>query len=145
MTRLVIEAPDLQTPAQRFSALLLGVAGWILWLYVTFPVLTVCGWLLDISICSVWMNWSGGYMSLQELMQFYAGIAIGLFFFWFFWMKLRLTRRHDASKRPRADSLDFSVVAKAYHVDDELLEKCSHSRMITVHFDAQGRITDLSG
>lgn len=145
MTRLVIESPDLQTPAQRLSALIIGIAGWILWLYVTFPVLTVCGWLLDISICSVWMNWSGGYMSLQELMQFYAGIAVGLFFFWFFWMKIRLSRRYDASKRPVARKLETVAVAKAYHVDHSLLQQCRRSRMVTVHFDAQGRIIQLQG
>jgi len=146
VTELVINAPELQTRRQRFGALAVAAAGWLLWAYFLFPVLELCGWWLDIRLCSVWVNLSGGYLGLTQLLQLYAATVGGLAGLWMLRVAYGLS---GAAAGGSAPPLPAPVAAKAlceaFQLDFPSLAEGRSSRYVEVHFDAQGRITRLQG
>lgn len=140
---LVIDAPDLQSRVQRLSTAVLLATGWLLWAYFSFPFVELCGWFLDVSICSVWVNLSGGYLSLQRLLEIYTLTIIGWLAAWSFLgigRNLRAPRQHAATGVPHAD---LAALCHDFGVDQALVAECRASRVATVHFDGDGRIVGL--
>ncbi|MDD5036461.1 MAG: poly-beta-1,6-N-acetyl-D-glucosamine biosynthesis protein PgaD, partial [Methylococcaceae bacterium] len=68
MTHLVIDAPHLQTWGQRIGAMTVTVIGWLLWCYFFFPLLALACGFLNYPECSQWVNLSGGYPKLRQMM-----------------------------------------------------------------------------
>ncbi len=141
---LVIDAPDLQSRVQRLSTAVLLVTGWLLWAYFSFPFVELCGWFLDVSICSVWVNLSGGYLSLQRLLEIYALTIVGWLAAWSclgISRNLRTNRPGlQAAHVPRAD---LALLCRDFGVDAAQVVECRASRVATVRFDSEGRIVGL--
>lgn len=143
MTELVINAPHLQTGGQRLSAGALTVAGWLLWCYFFFPVITLAGWLMNIEACSQWVNLSGGYLNLQEILGIYgltvAGMA-GLWAGWAFYNTFQWRRERGEKLAP---VVGIEGLCQAFGVEAETLSRCQKSRYAVVHFDLHGHIVGL--
>jgi len=141
VTELVIEAPDLQSSMQRMcTGVLLGL-GWLLWVYFTFPFLELCGWFMDIRICSEWVNLSGGYMSLQHLLGLYALTAVGWLGLWSLWGVCR-----EFVMQPQQGFFPAVALESLCHnflVEPEHVLKCRSSRVATVYFDCEGQIVGM--
>jgi poly-beta-1,6-N-acetyl-D-glucosamine biosynthesis protein PgaD len=144
VTELVINAPELQTHGQRLGAFAVTVMGWLLWAYFLFPVLELCGLWLDIRVCSVWVNLSGGYLGLTQLLQLYAATVAGLAALWtlrvaYGWSGEAVTD----GRRPLPGRVGNEALCAAFQIDIASLVEGRDSRHVDVHFDAQGRITQL--
>ncbi|MDD2767775.1 MAG: poly-beta-1,6-N-acetyl-D-glucosamine biosynthesis protein PgaD [Methylococcus sp.] len=129
MTELVINAPELQTQGQRLSAFAVTVMGWLLWAYFLFPVLELCGLWLDIRLCSVWVNLSGGYLGLTQLLQLYAATVIGLAALWTLRVAYGLSGpvASDAG-RPMPSAVGNEALCAAFQVDVASLIEGRNSR-----------------
>ena len=75
---LIIERPDLQSPAQRLVSGLLTVLFWGLWIYVWLPVAGVLGWWFGVSTAYEQMVELDGWRAVVELAAWY-GLAIAVF------------------------------------------------------------------
>lgn len=143
MTELVINAPHLQTGGQRLGAATLSWAGWLLWCYFFFPLVTLAGWALDIEACSQWVNLSGGYLNLQEMLVIYAltvMVMAGLWCGWVFYNEFMSRREHRVKP---ALAVSVEEVCKVFGVEAEVLVRCRQSRYAVVHFDHHGHIVEL--
>ena len=141
---LVIDAPGLQSPMQRFStAALLGL-GWLLWAYFSFPFVELCGWFLDFRICSLWVNLSGGYLSLRHLLEIYALTIAGWLAAWSL-LGLYRNLRGTGGQGPEAapPCADLAALCRDFGVDPARVAECRASRHATVRFDGEGRIVGL--
>lgn len=144
MTELVINAPHLQSTGQRMSTLALLVFGWLLWAYFSFPFVTLCGWFLDIRVCSEWVNLSGGYLSLQELLYVYGKTIASLVAVWCAWALYNGARRQRRRNRSIEQvPVSLPELSRSFGVEESELHHCRLSRFTTVQFDSVGRIVGM--
>jgi poly-beta-1,6-N-acetyl-D-glucosamine biosynthesis protein PgaD len=142
VTELVINAPHLQTRSQRIGAVAIAVLGWLLWCYFLFPLVTLGCWLMDDEECSQWVNMSGGYLNLKEILLLYLQTIAVIALIWLFWAIYNLVKRRRADS-PAPNPVNCADLCKTFEVDAEALRLCQKSRYAVVHFDQQGRIIGL--
>lgn len=143
MNSLVIEAPDLQTPAQKTATYMISGFGWLLWLYVSFPLITVCGYLMHVGFCSVLIDRVGGAWSLRSLLQLYGMTLVGIACTWTLWILYRLKTRHKDVRSSRPQIVSDEALCLTYQVSSESLQATRVCRAIDVDFDSQGKILAL--
>ena len=145
MIELVINAPHLQTLRQRFGALAISVAGWLLWCYFLFPLVTLGCWLLDHQQCSQWVNFAGGYLDLQHLLGIYLKAVLSLVQLWLLWVVYNLIKQRFSRRPTRglAEPVTTEELCRTFGVDHDSLTRCQRSRYAVVHYDRQGHIIGL--
>lgn len=143
MTELVINAPDLQTFQQRLVATLLTVTGWLLWSYIFFPLVTLTCWLVDNDVCSQWVNFAGGYLQLQRMLDIYLQTIAGLSLLWVIWLSYNVIRRRLRTGGAAPNLLDIEDLCQEFLVPRDDLARCRESRYTTILFDGKGRILSL--
>lgn len=146
MTQLVIEATHLQSYGQRIIAFILGLAGWLMWAYLLFPLLTLTCWMFNEKLCIVWVNYSGGYPGLREMLIIYGQTVLGLALFWVLWgiyNGVRRELRNRNAKPVGVQPVDVKDLSHFFGVDKNVLARCRHSSYVTVHFGADGKLTAL--
>jgi poly-beta-1,6-N-acetyl-D-glucosamine biosynthesis protein PgaD len=143
VTELVINAPHLQTRRQRIGAVAVAVAGWLLWCYFLFPLLALGCWFLDDEECSQWVNLSGGYLNLKDILTFYVKTVAAIFLAWTAWTAYDWARRWRSRPAPAPQAVSAKEICEAFQVDLQELERCRASRYAVVHYDAQGHIVGL--
>ncbi len=143
MNELVIDAPELQSPAQRTGSVLINVCGWLLWLYVSFPLLTVCGLILHLDFCSTLIHQVGGEWGLRSLLQVYGLTLAGLCLMWSVWIVFRLRTRHQDVRAVRPSAVTDAELCDRFQVESSVLTGSRESRSIDVAFDNRGQIVAL--
>lgn len=143
MTELVINAPHLQSHSQRLGAVTLSVVGWLLWCYFFFPLVTLGCWLVDDDICSQWVNMSGGYLNLLEMLALYGNIIVGMILGWSLWVLYNRFRRRRVPISSLSHPVSRVDLCRAFGVDEQELKPCQESRYAVVHFDQQACIIGL--
>jgi biofilm PGA synthesis protein PgaD len=146
VTQLVIESSHLQSRGQRIAAFFLGLAGWLMWAYLLFPLLTLTCWLLKKNVCAVWVNYSGGYPGLRDMLIVYGQTVLALALIWIFWGVYNGVRRELRNRQAKPDALmplDVKELSQFFNVDKHMLARSRHSAYTTVHFDAEGKLTAL--
>lgn len=144
MTELVINAPDLQTYPQRLGAAMLTVAGWLLWSYIFFPLVTLSCWLVDNDVCSQWVNIAGGYLQLQSMLSVYLQTVAGLSLLWAAWVAYNHLRTRLQPKPSALAAIGTDELCRAFQVTSEDFARCRESRYAVIAFDAKGRIVSLA-
>lgn len=142
MIELVINEPHLQTHGQRFGTTVLTVSGWLLWSYFFFPLVTLSCWLVDNEVCSQWVNLSGGYLNLQEMLLIYVQTIAALIIGWGLWFFYNTLKR-NAKPAFKQGSVSTSDLCDAFKVKEDELKQCQKSRYAVVHFDQSGHIVGL--
>ena len=98
---------------------------------------------MDYAECSQWVNLSGGYLNLQEMVVTYLETVAWMVLIWLSWVVYnRLTRRRR--KMPQAyQHVSLGELSEAFNVSQQALEKCQESQFAVVHFDQSGHIIGL--
>ena len=143
MTELVIDAPHLQTWGQRLAAAALNVFGWLLWCYFFFPLASLACWFMDFDQCSQWVNLSGGYLNLQDMLLVYIESVAGLVVVWSAWVAYNLAKRHRRQAPPISSPVSRVELCQSFKVSRTDLQACQESRYVVVHFDQSGHIIGL--
>lgn len=140
MIELVIDAPHLQSRRQRLAAALLNLAGWLLWCYFLFPLVSLGCWFMDYGQCSQWVDLSGGYPGLREMLGIYFATLAAMVLAWLAWAAYNLAGRRPALPAPPVNRAEL---CRAFNVLESELRECQDSRYVVVHFDAGGHIIGL--
>jgi poly-beta-1,6-N-acetyl-D-glucosamine biosynthesis protein PgaD len=140
---LVINAPHLQTWKQRLSAIVLNVLGWLLWCYLFFPLLSLTCWFLDYQQCSQWVDLSGGYRSVREMLLIYLGTIAGMIWLWLAWVAYNIVKRKRRQVTAPIPTVSLEELCNTFNVLDKELRDCQESRFAVVHFDQSGHIIGL--
>jgi poly-beta-1,6-N-acetyl-D-glucosamine biosynthesis protein PgaD len=142
MKRYIINAPHLQSVPKRLSSFALIILCWVMWGYLLYPIITVINWVRgDFSVINE-MRWFGGYKSLLELLQIYAGTLIILGVVWIAWILLRKLRTQHILPAAQKKVTEAEI-ATFYHVEIKQIHKFRDEKNVTVFFDANGGIIDL--
>lgn len=143
MIELVINAPHLQTWKQRLSATLLNISGWLLWCYFFFPLVSLSCWFLDYDECSQWVNLSGGYLNLHEMLWLYLKTVATMIVIWLAWVAYNLAKRKRRKQASPAPVVSQDDLCQTFNVLINELNECQESRFSVVHFDKSGHIIGL--
>ncbi len=143
MIELVINAPHLQTWGQRMAAVVLNVSGWLLWCYFFFPLVSLGCWFLDYDQCSQWVNLSGGYLHLQEMLLIYLETVAAMALVWIAWVGYNLAKRRRRQPVPHARPVSRGDLCRTFNVSKKELKECQESRYAVIHFDENGHIIGL--
>lgn len=143
MTELVINAPHLQTWGQRLGASALNLFGWLLWCYFFFPLVSLACWFMDFSQCSQWVNLSGGYLNLQDMLLVYVETVAAMALVWLVWVAYNLFKRRHRRPPPPPRPVSRGELCEMFKVSKKELKECQESRFAVVHFDQSGHIIGL--
>ena len=143
MTELVINSPHLQTVGQRLGAAALNIIGWLLWCYFFFPLVSLGCWFMDFDQCSQWVNLSGGYLNLQDILLVYIESVAALGVAWIAWVAYNLATRSRRQRLPAPPPVSRAELCRTFNVPRKDLDECQESRFVVVHFDPSGQIIGL--
>jgi poly-beta-1,6-N-acetyl-D-glucosamine biosynthesis protein PgaD len=140
---LIINAPHLQSFGQRFAAVVLNMFGWLLWSYFLFPLFSLGCWFLKVAECSEWVNLSGGYLNLQEMLLIYIETVATMILVWLAWVVYNRVKRRRRPAMILPPPVSRADLCRAFHVSKKELKECQESGFVVVHFDQSGHITGL--
>ncbi len=143
MNELVINAPHLQTWGQRLAAGALNLLGWLLWCYFFFPLVSLGCWFLDYDQCSQWVNLSGGYLNLREMLLVYLETVAVMVLVWLLWVAYNLAKRRRRHPARPPQPVSRADLCRTFNVSKKELKECQESRFAVVHFDQSGHIIGL--
>ncbi len=134
MTSLIINMPHLQSRRQRHGAMLLSL---LCWAWFLMPLTMVAAWMLGFRGVAQGIVWLGGWKSLLALAEFATSMIAALVAAWGLWTLFDM-RRRDPVAAPVAPAIDAAVALGA---DPLEVMAALGSRVVTVHFTQEGRVT----
>ena len=136
-----IYRPDLQGRFQRNLYAILSVLGWIIWLYLFVPLITLVGWIfgyhrLDRFVLSSPRE-SAYTLTLYMVVIALAGATLVL------WALYNLLRFRGKERRTQPHNVTEDALAAEFHIETSQLWRLQRSRIARVHCDDDGNISEI--
>jgi len=144
MKDLILDSPSMQSLWQRYSSVILTFIFWVLWFFLWVPVATLLAWYLGFHRVYFEMFTLQGYKQvIHNFVTFLISVAImgGSLAIWAAYNFIRF-KGNDRRAKPQSVTLEDQ--AEFFGIDSELLRKYRHASYVSVSFDDNGKITDLS-
>lgn len=143
MKDIIINQPHLQSLQQRLGSWFLSGMSWLLWLYFLLPLFTLAGWLLGVKSWADEIRWFGGYKTLLELLQIYAGIICLISLVWFIWTFL-LSWIHASILPKQKLPVTDKELAETFAVKVDELGAARKANKLNVYFDEHAQIIAMN-
>ena len=143
MTELVINDTHHQTWGQRILAWVLNASGWFLWGYFLLPIFALGCWFLGFKQCSQWIDMSGGYPYIKEVLVTYMEAVAGMTVLWLAWVGYNLCIDRLRPMPEPQYLVDLSDVCQTFGIPENVLQEFQEIQVVVVHFDNNGHITGL--
>lgn len=140
MSSLIINEPSLQNLKSRFAYSMVTLVFWVFWIYLWLPVASLIGWLLGFNLFYQEMVVKSGYLSLLDLMGWYAGVILIIGATLLGWASYNLVRFRKKERRKGVDRVDIREIAGRFGVDAETLAAWQRAKRLTVYHNAEGHI-----
>lgn len=142
-TPLIIERPELQSPARKTLSSIITSLAWSLWIYLWLPLLSVLAWGAGIHLMVVEVFLPEKTEDLKELLRLVmfviaaAAVVIA-------WSQYNLRRYGKRNRRQRIPNVDDATLARYYEITPEMLTKLRNNRLLTLDYcsDHQPVIVD---
>lgn len=136
-----IDRPDLQSHGQRTLSSMLVVVGWICWLYLFLPVLTLLGWAVSYERVNQYIvhNKDGFFQQINLLGPIVLLVGALLLF----WATYNLIRFKDASRRIAPQNVTQDEIAEHFKVDASLVAQAQTQKVSVFYFNEQGDVVDI--
>lgn len=142
MKDIIINQPHLQSLQQRLGSWFLSGMSWLLWLYFLLPLFTLAGWLLGVKSWADEIRWFGGYKTLLELLQMYAGIIVLISLVWLTWTFL-LSWIHASIRPQQKPAVTDKELAETFAVNADELSSARKANKLNVYFDDHAQIVAM--
>jgi biofilm PGA synthesis protein PgaD len=139
--RLVIDRPELMSPVQRLTGMVLTSVAWSVWGYMWAPILALLGWALGIRLFYRNMVVDGGFDSLMQLAPLYVLVsasASAMLIVFASWQWMRFARR-DRRVGP-VPSLSRAEAAAAAGIPVEELARWQGAQCLRIRHHADGGV-----
>lgn len=142
MNEYIINYPQLQSHQKRISGMIVWALGWLMWIYLLIPLITLSSWLLGDKTMANEMRWFGGYKSLLELLEIYVVTLLVLAMLWLVWVISHALRKHPVIPAATHTVTD-SELCIFYQVSNDELQLCRSAQLTSVYFDDHGHIIHM--
>ncbi len=142
MNEYIINYPQLQSLQKRISGMIVWAVGWLMWIYLLIPLITLSSWLLGDKTMANEMRWFGGYKSLLELMGIYVVTLLVLAILWLVWVVYHALQKHPVIPAATHIVTDTDLCS-FYQVSNDELQLCRKAQLTTVFFDDHGHIIHM--
>jgi biofilm PGA synthesis protein PgaD len=144
MTDLVIENPSLQSQWQRLSSTLFTFIFWLLWFYLWIPILTFIAWVVSIDMVYLQMYKLGGLRDVANDLVFIISGVVALGGTLIIWASYNYIRFKGEDRRKASAPVNNDQLADAFDVDVTMLPHWQVSKALSIEFDGEGRIINVS-
>jgi poly-beta-1,6-N-acetyl-D-glucosamine biosynthesis protein PgaD len=134
----IINLPHLVGVRQRLGALAFSLA---CWLYFLLPVAVLAGWLAGFSDLAEEVVALGGWKRFQALMGMSGKAIVVLAAAWLVWSLYLLIQRRPADETE--PTIDDAALSAFFGVPEAELGKYRAARLVTIHFEEDGRYREL--
>lgn len=136
-----IYRPDLQGRLRRGLDNTLTVLGWLVWLYLFIPLITLIGWIfgyhrLDQFVLSS-PRASAYTLVIYMIVIALAGATLVL------WALYNLVRFRGKERRSHPHNITEDALAAEFHVETSQLWRLQRSRIAQIHCDDDGNIAEI--
>ena len=134
----IISMPHLIGMRQRLGALLFSLC---CWLYFLVPVAVLGGWLAGFPNLAKEVVALGGWRSFQRLMEASGRTILILIVMWIGWTVYLLLKRPSPIEAP--EMVDDAALSGYFGITPDELDRVRSARLLTIHFEDDGRFRDL--
>jgi len=137
-----IDRPDLQSPGQRTVSSVLLIVGWLCWLYLFLPLLTLFGWAISYQRVNhyVLQNKDGFFQQIQLL----GPIVLIMGALLLLWATYNLIRFRGVSRRQAPQNATLEEIAGYFKVDVNLVMQAQNQQVSVFYFDEQGEVINIA-
>ena len=132
-TPLIIERPELQSPARRTLYSVVTALAWSIWLYLWLPLISLLAWMAGVQLLVLEVFLPVGGQDWMELLRLLVFVVVAILAV-SVWSQYNLRRYGQRNRRKRIPDVDAQTLAKYYEISPELLEKLRHKRLITLDY-----------
>ncbi|HYW04524.1 MAG TPA: poly-beta-1,6-N-acetyl-D-glucosamine biosynthesis protein PgaD [Gammaproteobacteria bacterium] len=136
-----IHRPDLQTPIQRGAFAVLSLLGWLAWLYLFVPLLTVLAWAFGVHRFDRYVLGSVGVSAFT--LSVYAVIIVAAGLTLVLWAIYNLLRFRGKDRRSPPPTVSEAALASAVGLEITRLRRLRRARVAWVRCDDLGRIAQI--
>lgn len=134
----IIERPDLQSRIQRSLFAAIAAAGWLIWLYLFAPLLSVLGWVFGIQRFQTYVLFNEAH-SLSTLLVYGLIIAIaGLALI--AWALYNYIRFRGADRRTAPSPVNDVQLAAGFRIAIEQVHAVQKAQVSVLTHDEKGQI-----
>lgn len=146
MRPVIIEAPQKQTRAQRWTSVSLTLLAWWIWVYLWWPAITLILWLAGVRLARFRFLEEPGYRALFKDLSLYGTIAGGLCAMLILWALLNWYRFGGQERRKAVPRASLEEQARAFDVEPDQLRLWRRAQVVVVSFNGDGSIakTDVN-
>lgn len=134
----LIHHPELQSRLRRGVFAIIATLGWMLWLYLFAPLLSIAAWLFGFHRFQHYA-WHNTHRAVMTLLLYLVIIAAAgaTFVLWAVYNLLRFGRR---DRRMAITPVTLAEMALAYGVTDAVVGQMRAAKVQRVHHDEHGNI-----
>ncbi len=132
-TPLIIDYPELQTPAQKTLWSIVTAVAWTLWFYLWLPLLSLVAWGAGIQLMIVEVFLPDRSDDMRELIRLIVYVIFTTLFV-VIWSQYNLRRYGRRNRRQRIPSVDTHTLARYYEISPQMLEKLRNQRLQTLDY-----------
>jgi biofilm PGA synthesis protein PgaD len=145
MHPLIIERPDLQTRLQRYGYLSVTFIGWVLWLYLFVPLLSLAAWVFGATLVYQTLLQGLSPADLAGLLVRYGGGIAVLVSALFVWAMTSYWRFRGMDRRRAPPPVDDERLRHAHHLDAEELAALRKAGRLVVSAEQLERMFTQEG
>lgn len=136
-----IDRPDLQSNARRGVLGVLNSLGWMIWIYLLMPFISVIAWLFGYYRFNGYVvHDQPGTWAHLLLMLVLVGIMSVLLIGW---ASYNLLRFRNNERRLAVTNVTVQQVAQFYELDSGTVQRVQQQQVSTFYYDDVGKIVDI--
>lgn len=141
---LIIEAPELQSHAQRYGWSSVTLFFWMLYIYLWLPFITLITWWIGLKIFHRQIIELHGYEGVIDKLGLYSVIVIILSIILIGWARIENYRFKDAARRVGRNNVSIAEVAKTFNQQESQLAQLMQKKSVIVYFSEEGQLTEIA-
>lgn len=134
-TPLIIERPELQSPARRTLYSVVTALAWSLWLYLWLPLVSLLAWLAGIRLMVLEVFLPVGGQDWMELIRLLGFVVLAVLAI-VVWSQYNLRRYGQRNRRKRIPNVEAETLASYYEISPAQLEKLRSKRLLTLDYSS---------
>lgn len=130
---LIIEYPELQSPARKTLSSVITTMAWTLWLYLWLPLFSLIAWGAGIQLMIVEVFLPDRGEDMRELVRLISYVVL-ITLVVVVWSQYNLRRYGRRNRRIHIPDVNKATLARYYEISPQMLENLRNQRLLTLDY-----------